>query len=148
MVWERSPAQGVPGKGSTISIPACCNMQAKRPLEFIGGVITCNPDWGIHVVNKCTSPNQTPSIVTSQIRDNMYYYLWYILYGSHENERPIHGLGTFCSHPNINDICKITFYVVMPSIMLFSDTGRDSAVGIATGYGLDDREVGFRVSVE
>jgi hypothetical protein len=34
------------------------------------------------------------------------------------------------------------------TILTELQTGRDSAVGIATGYGLDDRRVGVRVPVE
>jgi hypothetical protein len=37
--------------------------------------------------------------------------------------------------------------VIFSDISLFSDRSQDSAVGITTGYGLDDRGVGVRVLV-
>jgi hypothetical protein len=49
----------------------------------------------------------------------------------------------FVGSDTLHCFLKVTFLVVT-----FHDGSRDSSVGIATGYGLDDRGVGARVPVE
>jgi hypothetical protein len=43
------------------------------------------------------------------------------------------------------NICQVSFYLTNLRISCGTENSRDSSVGIVTGYGLDDREVGVGV---
>jgi hypothetical protein len=56
----------------------------------------------------------------------------------------IHGAGLI----RVENFCRITSMEESARQTLGTGPGEDSSVGIASGYGLDDRGVGARVSVE